>query len=59
MLTRQRETVEKQLAAASSTRTEAKWRWVAEYHNRFVQHWIPENPSLLLEAGKKRSISLL
>jgi len=59
MLTRHRETVEQQLAAASSTRTEAKWRWVAEYHNWFVQQWSPGEVALLLDASSQRAIELL
>lgn len=59
MLTRHREAVDQQLAAASSTRTEAKWRWVAEYHNWFVQQWSPGEVDLLIEARSQRAIELL
>lgn len=59
MLARHRDVVSAQLAAASSTRTEAKWRWVAEYHNWFAQLWSPGEDNLLLDASTRRSIRLL
>lgn len=59
ILTRHREAVEQQLATASSARTEAKWRWVAEYHNWFVQQWSPGEVDLFLDASSQRAIQLL